>query len=318
MKAETILILDPQNYSTRALKTYEGAGRVLKNGIDQWQQWKEEITTLIVRLTPLPEDFLKDFQSLKCIVSPTTGLTHIDLEFCRQAGITVLSLKGQQDFLAKITSTSELTLGLILSLLRRIPEANRAVVEDGGWDRERFKSRQCSGLSLGIIGCGRIGRHVARFAEALAMELRIYDPFISDSEWRQIGREPSTLDETLRNSDILTIHADDRRDNWGMINRKFLSGVKPGALLINTSRGELLDEAAVFEALKDGTIGGLAADVLANEHTGGHLKGSPLIQAARAGLNVIITPHIGGCSSDAMELTECHMASLWWKHIHAL
>jgi D-3-phosphoglycerate dehydrogenase len=312
--SESILILEPANYSPRALATYEKAGKVFKNG----EATSTEITTLVIRLGQhISSDFLNGFPKLRWIVSPTTGLVHVDLEACRQRGIEVLSLKTEQEFLDRITSTSELTLGLMLALLRRIPEANRAVIEEGEWNRDRFKSQQCSSLTLGLIGFGRIGRHMARFAKALGMRTLIHDPFVSKEVWQKYNEQPASIDETLAAADIISIHADDRRTNWGMVNSQFLGRMKEGALLINTARGELLDEEAVIAALKSNKLAGVAVDVLAGEHVGDHLQKSALAQAARDGLNIIITPHIGGCSSDAMALTEEHMASRWLERVRA-
>jgi D-3-phosphoglycerate dehydrogenase len=312
--SENVLILEPANYSSKALATYEKAGKVFKNG----DAASAEITTLVIRLGQhISSDFLNGFPKLRWIVSPTTGLVHVDLEACRRRGIDVLSLKTEQEFLDRITSTSELTLGLMLALLRRIPEASRAVVEDGEWNRDHFKSRQCSSLTLGLIGFGRIGRHMARFAKALGMRTLIHDPFVSDDVWKKYSEHPASLEGTLAGAHILSIHADDRKANWGMVNAEFLAKMKTGALLINTARGELLDEEAVVAALKSKKLGGVAVDVLAGEHVGDHLGKSPLAQAARDGLNIIITPHIGGCSSDAMELTEEHMAARWLERVRA-
>lgn len=312
--AETTLILEPEEYSHDALFIYAQHGVLLKNGEDCWERHRITITTLVVRLgTDLSSSFLCRFPSLRWIVSSTTGLTHVDLHYCASRGIRVVSLKGEQLFLEAITSTSELTIALMLALLRYIPAAHKSVVSEAVWDRNRFKSRQCSNMTLGMVGFGRIGKQMHRVITALRMRCLVHDPYVSDEVFQKHGATPVALDELLSRSDVVSIHVDDRRDNFGMVNRCFLQSMKRGALLINTSRGELVDETAVVEALTDGTLSGLAVDVLVSELSSELLQTSPILAAARAGANVIVTPHVGGCSRDAMELTETHVAEKWLK-----
>jgi len=252
----------------------------------------------------LDERFLEDFPNLRGIVTPTTGLTHIDMTYCVQRGLRVYSLANCRDAIQDVTSTSELTLGLIISLLRHIPTAHADVTRHGHWNRYSYRSRQLSRLSLGLVGLGRIGGHVAGYATALNMKVRAYDPWKPDSRFTELAVERSSLAELLAECDIVSIHANLRQDNVHLIGRAELALMQPSSLLINTARGALVDEFALAEALRTGKIAGAAVDVLETEHGDSDWQSSPLITAASDGLNVIVTPHIGGCTSDAMHITE--------------
>jgi len=302
------LVLEPENYSTLALESYRSLGSVQ---LGYLSGAFSNISLLVVRLEySLDEKFLNLFPFLVAIVSPTTGLTHIDLEVCRSRNIKVYSLAECREALELVTSTSELTLGLIIGLLRSIPRAIQDVVNQGLWNRDNYRSRQLSCQTLGLVGLGRIGGHVAGYAQALGMRVLACDPYQPATRFSEVGAEQCDLVSLLEQSDILTVHANLRADNHGLIGTKQLSSMKTGSFLVNTARGALLDELAVVSALRTGQLAGVAVDVLASEHTGKSWADSPLVGAARTGLNVIITPHIGGCTSDAMHVTEECLAKI--------
>ena len=305
----SILILEPENYSSEALEKYRQIGRVVRYGFDQDKYSPEQILVLVVRLkTFIGKELLRKYNNLRYIVSPTTGLNHIDLAECKQRAIEVLSLRDKTKHLDKITSTSELTLALMLSLIRRIPEAHQAVCMQSIWNRDMFRTRQLNHMVLGIIGFGRIGRHMLNYARMLGMESIVCDPYISHEVYNKFGVVYKPLNELLEQSDIISIHADYRVENEKLIGANAISLMKWGSYLINTARGELIDERAVVEGLKSGKLGGVAVDVLAGEQYGNHIESSLLIEYAQTHDNVIITPHIGGCTSDAMAATEIFMA----------
>lgn len=297
------LILEPKNYSRFAHELYKKLGPVrhAKAANDD----HSDITLLVVRLsTQLDEAYLSTYPTLKAIASPTTGLTHIDTRYCDKKGIRIFSLLDCRQAIEKVTSTSELTVGLIISLLRSIPKAHIDVVLNGSWDRDRFRSRQLSGMTLGIIGLGRIGGHLAGYAKAFGMNVVAYDPFISATRFTDCSVTQLDLDKVLELADIVSINANLREDNQNLIGAEQIEGMKPGALLVNTARGALLDEDAVVKALRQGHLGGVAVDVLSQEQDEKLRKQSPLVCAAKEGLDVIVVPHIGGCTSDAMHITE--------------
>jgi len=305
----SVLIVEPAGYSTHALDLYNKLGRVWLGDIPSENE--EQVRLLVVRLAyVLDEDFLSKYPNLIAISTPTTGLTHVDLDICRQRNIRIFSLAECRQAIEEVTSTSELTIGLMLSLLRRIPMAHYDVIHQNRWDRDRFRSRQLSRLTLGIIGLGRIGGHVAKYAKALGMRVLAYDPYQGVSRFIDHNVEQCELASLLKESDIVSIHANLHEDNFNMIAKAEIDLLKKGALLINTARGALLDEAATTAALCDGALGGVAIDVLSDEHTEASCLGSPLVSAAKDGNNIIITPHIGGCTSDAMHITEERLAEV--------
>jgi len=242
---------------------------------------------------------------LKVIGSNTTGVPHIDLEAAAARGIQVVSLKDYPEFLKTITPTAELTWGLIIALTRNLLPATRAV-QEGRWDRRPFGGRaMLSRLSLGVAGCGRLGSMVAAYGLAFGMKVR----YCSPREVREpagLERVPS-LEELLRLSDVITIHIPHQPSTEKLFRRELLSRCKPGAYLINTSRGELVDEAALLECLEEGRLAGAALDVLDGEFVPGfeeRVKEHPLWQYAASHDNLILTPHIGGSTVDAWRETE--------------
>lgn len=236
---------------------------------------------------------------LRYILSATTGLDHIDLEAARLASVRVISLRDCPGSIRDVSATAEHCFGLLLALLRGTPAAAAHVLA-GGWDRDRFWGTQLRGKRLGIIGFGRIGAMVAGAAAAFDM-----DVVACDNARGKIAppAKPVSFDELLRTSDVVSLHATALPENRHLIDRSAVERVKRGAVLINTARGSLVDEAAVAEALEDGRLFGVATDVLAGEEHGG-VPASPLLASARAGRNVLITPHIGGATRESIAATE--------------
>lgn len=225
--------------------------------------------------------------NLRCIVTPTTGLDHIDLAECERRGITVLSLKGETNFLRTIPATAEHTMGLMLALVRKIPAAAEHVRE-GGWDRYQFQGRDLERMPVCVVGqWGRIGQMVGGLCEQFGMHLCI-----------------------LEQAELVTVHVDLNETSRGMCNAKFFASMKPGSFFINTSRGEVVDESALLAALESGHLAGAALDVLCGEPE----PKWPLIDYAREHPDrLIITPHIGGFTMESLERVECFMAE---KLIH--
>ena len=241
--------------------------------------------------------------NLKVICSPTTGLDHIDLEECQKRGITVLSLQGETEFLRDIPATAEHTWGLILALTRCIPWAFEDV-KRGNWHRDSFRGNELKGKTLGIVGLGRIGGQVLQYAEAFGIRKTLaFDPSFYGRMTSHLSL--STLGWLFRSSDIITIHVPLNDSTRGLIGAKELVAMKPTAFLVNTSRGQVIDEAALETALQNRTIAGAALDVLADEW--GEIKDNPLVKYARTHQNLLLTPHLGGCTVESMAATERFM-----------
>jgi D-3-phosphoglycerate dehydrogenase len=239
---------------------------------------------------------------LRLIASPTTGLDHIDLEAAQRAGVAVVSLRGAEEFLKDVRATAELTLGLMLALLRHLPEAVHDV-RAGGWNRDQFKGRELYRKTVGIIGFGRLGRIVARYLLAFGARVVACDPRgVEDA-----AVEAVSLTTLLAVSDIVTVHVSLTDETRGLIGAPELGAMKRGAYLINTSRGDLVDDVALLAALGSGNLAGAALDVITGESATG-VANSPLVAYARLHSNLLITPHIGGCTQESMAMTEVFIA----------
>jgi D-3-phosphoglycerate dehydrogenase len=246
---------------------------------------------------------------LKAIATNTTGVPHIDLDAAAARGIRVFSLQEEIAFLQTITPTAEHTWGLLLALVRRSPWAHAAVL-GGEWNRRPFGApRMLSRLSLGLVGCGRLGSMVGRYGLAFGMPVAFYDPFIQESPpgLARMG----TLEELVAVSDVVSLHVHANAATHKMINRDLFLKFKPGSYLLNTARGELVDEEALLEMLITGHLAGAALDVLDGEFAPGfQVADHPLAAYARVHDNLLLTPHIGGSTIDAWRETERRVIEL--------
>lgn len=241
--------------------------------------------------------------NLHAIISNTTGVPHIDMEAAASRGIQVFSLKDEQAFLDTITPTAEHAFGLMLALLRRTPWSFRAVL-DGSWNRFDFGApAMLSRLSLGIVGMGRLGKKLANYGAAFGMQVRYFDPHVR--EMPEGPERVNSLVDLLAMSDVISIHVPAEESTHHLIDREALAGMKPSAVLINTARGEIVDERALLRVLESGALAGAAVDVLDGEYEPGfEASAHPLVEYARSHDNLLITPHIGGSTVDAWRETQ--------------
>ena len=305
-----ILVAESESYSDKALEVLRQLGTVSCADIQDRASLIDrlgDVDILVVRLRhQVDGEVMNAAPNLRVIVSPTTGLDHIDLDEARVRGISVLSLKGETDFLNNVTATAELTWALILELARSVGRAHSDVL-GGRWDRNAWVGRSLKGRTLGLLGFGRLGRIVADYGQAFRMEVVAHDPFVRDFP---PGVRSLPFKEVLQVADILSVHVPLEAETVGLLGRGQFDLLKPGAWLVNTSRGRILDEAALLDALRSGRVGAAALDVLAEETAGGKdwLERSPLLDYARRHDNLVLTPHIGGATRDAMAETEIFMA----------
>lgn len=265
-----------------------------------------QVEFLWVRLrTKIDREVMCSGPNLKAIITNTTGLTHVDLPSASDRNIHVLSLKGETDFLKDIRATAEHSLGLTLALLRRVPSAFQDVLE-GNWNRYPFKGREIYGATVGIVGYGRLGARVAEYMHQLGARVLATDIDATRSSSSSV--KMVDLTSLLAESDIVSLHADYRNSNYRMFGLNEFSTMKQGAVFINTSRGQLVDEEALITCLKSGHLGGAALDVLDEEFEGA-IGNCPLIEYARANSNLLITPHIGGNTFESIERTEDFLAT---------
>lgn len=251
---------------------------------------------------------------LLAIVTNTTGVPHIDMEAAGERNVAVLSLKDEQEFLREITPTAEHAWGLLLALMRRTPWAHEAVMA-GRWNRRPFGARRMlSRLSLGVVGYGRLGRMVARYGQAFNMRVRFFDPYL-ESACETAGKTDSLVD-LVSSADVVSLHVPANESTQKMVNGEVLAQFKHGSWLINTARGEVLDEQALLHELKSGRIAGAALDVLDGEFVPGFdVSTHPLVEYARTHDNLLLTPHIGGSTYDAWGETERRVIEMAIAHV---
>lgn len=304
-----VLNAEPSGYSRAAFSKMCKLGTVIEcecRSRGQLLEKLRDVEILIVRLAHKVDSVVMDgAPSLRVIVTATTGLNHIDMEAAAERGITVLSLKGERAFLDTLTATAELTWTILLAMVRHVPTAHQHVV-NGGWNRDLFRGRQLQNKTLGIIGYGRLGSIVAAYGRTFMMKVLAHDPFVSEVP---AGIEKVGLERVLSQSDVISLHVNLDSSTTGMIDSELIQQIKYGAVLVNTSRGELVDENALLEALEVGRLSGVALDVLSGETSGdpNWLTKNKIWQYAQKHDNVILMPHVGGATQESMEATELFM-----------
>ncbi len=302
-----ILVAESANFSPAAARILEGAATVTWADVDS-RSLRDILPgheLLWVRLrSRIDQNMLAAAPKLRVVATPTTGLTHIDLQAARERGIAVLSLRGETDFLRTVRATAELTIGLMLSLLRKLPVAMSHATSEK-WDRDQFRGRELFGSTVGLIGLGRLGQLVARYLEGFEANVLAYDPYVDRSKLPSNVRLCS-LNELLVQADLVSLHASLTEETEGFFGAPQFAAMRPGSLFVNTARGELVDEPALLSALTNGPLAGAALDVIASEHT--MSPGHPLLEYARRQNNLLVTPHIGGCTVNSMERTEVFLA----------
>jgi len=295
-----ILNLEPADFSEdakRRLQQFFVYDELMSNSLSENQYSSDVIIVRLKRI--IDKAFIDKFPGLTCIVTATTGTDHVDIKYCKEKSIKILCLKPYTEFLKTIPSTAEHTLALMLALVRNIPKAVDSVVK-GQWSRNEFIGQQLKGKRLGIIGMGRTGKKVSKFAQAFDMVTGYYDPVVTITE-ESLIKYPS-VEALIHSSDIISIHVHLSDDTFHLINHKLKTSFNSEKYLINTSRGKIIDEKFVYQLLKEGLLKGMATDVLENEF--GDISANWLHKAMTEGANVIITPHIGGATIDALHSCE--------------
>ena len=241
------------------------------------------MTAVIVGVDDVSAEALKGADTLKVISMNGIGLDRIDIEAATRRGIVVTHTPGTNS-----DSVADLTMALILAQIRRI-SAHDGTVRSGKW--QRSMGHELRGLKLGLVGLGQIGRKVAKRALAFGMNVCAYDPFADAEYCRKHNVEITDLQTVLTSSDIVSLHCPATAETIGIINANSLASMKPGTVLINTARGDLVDEKALIDALTSGHIGGAGLDVFETEPP----AESPLWKMDQA----VLTPHLGGYTHEA-------------------
>lgn len=241
----------------------------------------------------ITNEMVRGAPGLRIIACATTGSDHIEREELERRSIPVRTLQEDRELLLGLTPAAELSWALLMACARRLTGAHDHV-KAGQWSRDRFPGIMLKDKRLGIIGCGRIGSWMARYAKAFGMEVAGYDPHV---DALPEGVSPLDLEDLVGTSDFVTVHVHLSEETRSLLSRDLLESAKPGVIVINTSRGAVIDEKALLDGLKSGRIGGAGLDVLDGEPD---ILSHSLVRFAREHDNVVITPHCGGNSPDAV------------------
>jgi D-3-phosphoglycerate dehydrogenase len=239
--------------------------------------------------TKVREDIIEAATRLKVVGRAGIGLDNVDIPAASEKGIVVMNAPD-----GNATTAAEHAISMMMSLARNIPQAT-ASMKAGKWEKKSFMGREVTGKTLGIVGIGRIGSIVANRAQGLHMKVIAYDPFMPEELVQKLGVERVELLELARRADFVSVHTPLTKDTHHLLSTDFFANMKEDAMFIDCARGGVLDEEALYEALKEGRIAGGALDVFEKEPT--TLETTPLLSLN----NFICTPHLGASTSEAQE-----------------
>lgn len=282
-----VLIADKIN--DKGIEELEEIAEVVVNPTITKEELLKEIKVfdaIVVRSrTKITKDVIEAASRLKIIARAGVGVDNVDVESATHRGIMVVNAPESTSI-----TVAEHTMGLIMALARNISKADKSVKE-GLWEKSKFMGRELAGKTLGIVGMGRIGTQVVVRSKAFAMDIMVYDPYITDEAASELGVQVVDLDTLLRNADIITIHVPLTTETKHLIAAPQLEMMKEDALIINCARGGIIKEDDLYHALKTGQIGGAGLDVFEKEPP----TDSPLLKLD----NVVFTPHIGASTVEA-------------------
>ena len=248
-----------------------------------------EYDGLIVRsATKVTADVIAAASNLKVVGRAGVGVDNIDLEAAGKKGVIVMNAPD-----GNMITTAEHAMALMLSMSRNIPQANVSVKQDKKWSPKKFMGVELYGKTMGIIGLGRIGSVVAERAKGFAMKVIAYDPFVSKEQAEKIGVEIVELKDLLQRADFISLHSPKVGDK-PLLGKDELNSVKPGVRIINCARGELIDEGALIQAIKDGKVAQAALDVYSKEPVN---PDNPVLDVPE----IICTPHLGASTGEAQD-----------------
>lgn len=252
---------------------------------------------LIMRVDPpIKKEILDAAKRLKVIGVCSVGLNHVDLEYAKQKGVEVMNSPG-----LNIDSVAELTVGRMIDMARHVVRAHNDTLKKKNWDKYPYMGQELNGKTVGIIGFGKIGRRVAELCKAFRMTTLAYDPYVSVEDGKKVDVEILPLEDLIRRSNFITIHVPLTPETKNMISREQIAMMPDGAIIINMGRGGLVDEEAVYQALKSGKLGGMGTDVMALELGASFSPDAKLESPLYELDNFVVTPHIGGQTVDSQK-----------------
>jgi len=256
---------------------------------DELVQALRDCHGLVVRSeTKVTADLMDRLPALRVVGRAGVGVDNIDVPAATARGIVVMNAPD-----GNTITTAEHTIALLIALARRVPQANSSL-KSGHWDRKSFVGVELQGKTLGVVGMGRIGRAVAARARAFGMKILAFDPFLATEQARDLEIELATLADVFAGSDFVTVHTPLTAETRGIIGREAFARMKKGVRVINCARGGLVDEEALYDAIKSGIVAGAALDVFAQEPPA---PDHPLLLLD----DVIVTPHLGASTAEAQE-----------------
>ena len=242
---------------------------------------------LIRSATQMDAEAIAAAKGLKVIARAGVGLDNVEISAATDAGVMVVNAPT-----SNIVSAAELAISLLLASARFVSPAN-AALKNGKWARSKFTGAEVFEKTLGVVGFGKIGQLVAQRMQAFGMQVIAYDPYLQPARAAQLGVQLVSLDELLKQSDFITIHLPKTKETVNLIGEEALRKVKPSVRIINEARGGVLDEAALYNAIKEGRVAGAGLDVFAKEPC----TDSPLFELDQ----VVATPHLGASTDEAQE-----------------
>ncbi len=261
----------------------------IKLSTEELAEALKDFDGLIVRSeTKVHNDLMDVLPKLRVIGRAGVGVDNIDVKGATMRGIVVMNAPD-----GNTITTAEHTVALLVSMARNVPQAH-ALLQSGVWDKKKFVGVELNGKTLGVIGLGRIGRHVAKIAKGFGMNIFAYDPFVSEDQAKDLGFEVGSLDDVFAKADFLTIHTPVTDETRNIIGKDAFAKMKKGIRLVNCARGGLVDENALLEAIGNGTVAAAALDVFSTEPLP---IDSPLLNNPK----IITTPHLGASTTEAQE-----------------
>ena len=282
--------------SPSALKVFgDGDWTIVSPDKESLARELADAEAIVVRSATFVDDALMEkAPKLRVIGRAGVGVDNVDLEAATKRGIVVMNTPG-----GNAVAVAEHTFALMLGLARFLHRAHSTMVA-GKWEKKTLQGTELRGKTLGIVGLGRVGVEVSRRAQAFGMKVVAHDPYVAPALAQQLNVTMAPLDELFAQSDYITLHVGLTPQTTGMINADSIRKMKKGVRLVNCARGELLNEAAVVEALQSGQLGGAGLDVYSHEP----LKESPLMTLP----SVLLTPHIAGSTNEAQEAVGVQIA----------
>jgi D-3-phosphoglycerate dehydrogenase len=291
-----ILIAEPMAAAGIQLLQSQAGWNVIVSNPKEYASHLATADALIVRsAVKVTQAVLEQCPRLRVIGRAGVGVDNVDIDAATAAGVLVMNTPG-----GNAISVAEHSVALMLAMARHIPEANSSTL-GGKWEKKKFMGNELRGKTLGIIGLGSIGREVLKRARAFAMRIVAHDPYVTAKVAHDLEVELVPLNDLYAQSDYITLHLASTPETHGILSAEAFLAMKQGVRIVNCARGELVDEAALCEALKSGKVAGAALDAFATEPTP---AGYPLFECK----GVLATPHIGGSTEEAQEIVGVRIA----------